>query len=333
MDNKSEFKKSMLSGIQPTGIFTLGNYIGAIKNWSHLQEEYNCIFFIANLHSLTVRMDNKKRKEQTLDAIALLLACGIDVEKSVLFAQSDLPQHAELNWILQCYTQFGELSRMTQFKDKSQKHPENINVGLFGYPVLMAADILLYQPDFVPIGSDQKQHLELTRNVAERFNSLYGKTFKVPEPYIPEHGARIMSLSNPKKKMSKSDENQNGCIYLLDTPEQIVKKFKRAVTDSETEICYREGKEGINNLMTIYSTLTDRSFADIEKEFSNKGYGYFKTVVGECVVEAFRHIRENFALYRKDEQFLIKTVKKGADKASVYATDTIEKVYRKLGLL
>lgn len=333
MDNKSKCKKSMLSGIQPTGIFTLGNYIGAVKNWSRLQEEYHCIFFVANLHSLTVRMDNKKRKEQTLDAIALLLTCGIDVEKSVLFAQSYVSQHAELNWILQCYTQFGELSRMTQFKDKSQKHPENINAGLFGYPVLMASDILLYQPDFVPIGSDQKQHLELTRNVAERFNSLYGKTFKVPEPYIPEYGARIMSLSDPKKKMSKSDENQNGCVYLLDTPEQILKKFKRAVTDSETEVCYREGKDGINNLMTIYSAFTDRSFEDIEKEFSNKGYGYFKTTVGECVAEAFRPIRENFALYRKDEQFLIETVKKGADKASIYATDTIEKVYRKLGLL
>lgn len=323
----------MLSGIQPTGIFTLGNYIGAVKNWGGLQEEYDCIFFVANLHSLTVRMDNKKCKEQTLDAIALLLACGIDIEKSVLFAQSEVSQHAELNWILQCYTQFGELSRMTQFKDKSRKHPENINAGLFGYPVLMAADILLYQPDFVPIGADQKQHLELTRNVAERFNSLYGKTFKVPEPYIPEHGARIMSLSDPKKKMSKSDENQNGCVYLLDTPEQILKKFKRAVTDSETEVCYREGKDGINNLMTIYSVFTDRSFEDIEKEFSNKGYGDFKTTVGECVAEVFRPIRENFALYRKDEQFLIEIAKKGADKASIYATATIEKVYRKLGLL
>ncbi len=333
MSHQSNDLKTMLSGIQPTGIFTLGNYIGAVRNWGRLQEEYRCIFFIANLHSLTIRLDSKKRREQTLDAIALLLACGIDLKKSLLFVQSQVPQHAQLNWVLECYTQFGELSRMTQFKDKSQKHPDNINAGLFGYPVLMAADILLYQPDFVPIGADQKQHLEITRDIAERFNGLYGQTFRVPEPYIAPQGARIMSLADPTQKMSKSNSNPNGCIYILDTPEQIMKKCKRAMTDSEMKVCYREGKDGINNLMTIYSVLTERTLEEVEKEFSHKGYGEFKTAVGECVVETLRPVREQFSVYRKDASYLLKVAEDGAIAASEYASRTLEKVHRKLGIL
>lgn len=333
MEHESNRTKVMLSGIQPTGVFTLGNYIGAIRNWEALQMEYHCLYFVANLHSLTVREDPKKRKEQTLDAIALLLACGIDPKKSLLFVQSHVTQHAELNWALECHTQFGELSRMTQFKDKSQKHPNNINAGLFGYPVLMAADILLYQPDFVPIGADQKQHLELARNIAERFNGLYGNTFRIPEPYISKHGAKIMSLADPTKKMSKSDENPNSYILVLDTPEQIIKKCKRAVTDSEMEVCYREGKDGINNLMTIYSVLTQKSLEEVEREFCGKGYGDFKVAVGECIAETLRPIRESFAQYRKDQTFLLEIAEQGALRASEYASCTLKKVYRRLGVL
>ena len=244
---RTERKKVILSGIQPTGIFTLGNYIGAVRNWGKMQEDYDCAYFIADLHSLTVRQEPAKLRKQTLDAFALLLACGIDPEKSLVFIQSHVHAHAELSWILSCYSMFGELARMTQFKDKSAKHVDNVNAGLFTYPALMAADILLYQADYVPVGEDQRQHLEFTRDVVTRFNNIYGEVFRMPDAYIPEAGARIMSLQEPTKKMSKSDTNVNAFISILDEPNAIVNKFKRAVTDSETVVCHREGKDGINN--------------------------------------------------------------------------------------
>lgn len=330
---KPERKKVILSGIQPTGVFTLGNYIGAIRNWKALQEEYLCEYFIADLHAITVRQDPAKLRRQTLEAYALLLACGIDPDKSLAFIQSHVHTHAELAWVLECYTQFGELSRMTQFKDKSAKHADNVNAGLFSYPALMAADILLYKPDFVPVGADQKQHLEITRDIAIRFNNIYGNVFRVPDAYIPKTGARVMSLADPTKKMSKSDENVNGFISILDKPETIVKKFKRAVTDSEMEVAYREGKDGINNLMTIYSVMTDKSFEEIEQEFSGKGYGDFKTAVGEAVAEHLRPIRENFDRLMQDKGYLEQCYKTGAERALQISSRTLEKVYKKVGFL
>ena len=283
MEPTTERKKVILSGIQPTGVFTLGNYLGAIKNWVTLQEEYDCAYMIADLHSITVRQEPAKLRQQILSAFATLLACGIDPEKSLMFIQSQVHQHAELAWVLSCYTQFGELSRMTQFKDKSAKHADNVNAGLFTYPSLMAADILLYQADLVPVGVDQKQHLELTRDIAARFNGLYSETFTLPEPYIPKLGAKIMSLADPTKKMSKSDENPNGFVTILDEPDVIIRKFKRAVTDSDTAVRYAEGKDGINNLMTIYSIITGKTLEEVEREFDGKGYGDFKLAVGEAV--------------------------------------------------
>ena len=250
MEAQVQKKKSILSGIQPTGVFTLGNYIGAVKNWAPMQDEFDCAYMIADLHAITVRQEPKHFKQQILSCYALLLSCGIDPQKSIVFIQSHNPDHAQLGWVLDCYTQFGELSRMTQFKDKSAKHPENVNAGLFTYPALMAADILLYQADLVPVGADQTQHLEITRTIANRFNGIYGNTFKLPEGYIPKAGAKIMSLAEPTRKMSKSDENLNACILILDEKDQIVKKFKRAVTDSDMEVRYGEGKDGINKLMT-----------------------------------------------------------------------------------
>lgn len=330
---KHERKKVILSGIQPTGVFTLGNYIGAVKNWGRMQEEYNCAYFIADLHALTVRQDPAKLRKQTLDAFALMLACGIDPEKSLVFVQSHVPAHAELSWILNCSAQFGELSRMTQFKDKSLKNADNINAGLFTYPVLMAADILMYQPDYVPVGEDQRQHLELTRDVAVRFNNRYGNTFRVPEAYIAKAGARVMSLQDPTKKMSKSDENANSFITILDEPNVIINKFKRAVTDSEKEVCYREGKDGINNLMSIYSVITGKSYDEIENEFAGKGYGDFKLAVGEVVAEELRPIRENFARLSKDKAYLEETYRKGAETAAHIAERTLSKVKKKVGLL
>ena len=270
-----ENKKLIFSGIQPTGTFTLGNYIGAVRNWGPLQDEYNCIYCVVDMHAITVKQDPAKLRRNTLDSYALLMACGIDTEKSILFIQSHVKTHAELSWILGCNTQFGELSRMTQFKDKSQKHADDVNSGLFTYPVLMAADILAYNADLVPVGGDQKQHLELARNIAQRFNQRYGDFFTLPEPYIPKLGARVMSLQDPTKKMSKSDENPNAVILILDDKDTIIRKFKRAVTDSEAEVCYRDGKDGINNLMTIYSSVTGKSFADIESEFAGKGFLFF----------------------------------------------------------
>lgn len=326
-------KKRMISGIQPTGIFTLGNYIGAIKHWGELQESCDCLYFIADLHALTVRQDPKKFKEQIRSSVALLLSCGLDPEKCTIFIQSAVSQHAELAWILSCYTQFGELSRMTQFKDKSAKHPENINAGLFTYPALMAADILLYNADLVPIGADQKQHLELTRNIAGRFNGLYGETFKLPDGYIPKQGARIMSLANPQQKMSKSDSNQNGCVFLLDPPEVILKKFRRAVTDSDMEVCFREGKDGINNLMTIYSEITGKTYDEITAEFKGKGYGDFKTAVGEAVANELLPIQEEYNRHLKDQGYLQQVCEKGAEKARIIAEKTLRDVYKRIGIL
>lgn len=275
-------KKTVLSCIQPSGALTLGNYLGALKNWVNMQEEFDCTFAVADLHAITVRQEPARFRAQIYSTCALLLALGLDPEKSTLFIQSHVKSHAELMWILSCYTQFGELSRMTQFKDKSAKHADNVNLGLFAYPTLMAADILLYKPDFVPVGADQKQHLEIARDIAIRFNNIYGDVFKVPEPYIPKVGARVMSLQDPTKKMSKSDENVNSWIAILDTPDDIMRKFKRAVTDSEARVCVGEGRDGINNLIGIYSAVTGKSADAIAAEFEGKGYGDFKTAVGEA---------------------------------------------------
>ncbi len=329
--SQNERKKIIFSGIQPTGVFTLGNYLGAIKNWRELQNDYNCIFSVVDLHAITVRQDSAELRKRIFDSVALLLACGIDPEKSILFVQSQNPAHAELSWVLSCYTQFGELSRMTQFKDKSAKHADNINAGLFTYPVLMAADILLYKTDMVPVGIDQKQHLELARNIAERFNNIYGNVFTVPEPYIPKVSAKIMSLSDPTKKMSKSDDNQNAYITLLDDKDTIIRKFKRAVTDSDTVVCYKEGKDGINNLMSIYSAVSGKSFSEIEKEFEGKGYGDFKLAVGECVADNLAPIREEFLKLSSDKAYLTEICKNGAEMAQRFSKRTLEKVYHKVG--
>ncbi len=327
-----ERKKRVFSGIQPTGGFTLGNYLGAVRNWGALQDEYDCIYSVVDLHSITVRQDPATLRRQIRESAALLLACGVDPEKAILFIQGDVHQHAELSWILGCYTQFGELSRMTQFKDKSQKHPENVNGGLFTYPVLMAADILLYQTDLVPIGADQKQHLELARNIAERFNGIYGQTFVVPDGYFPKVAARVMSLQDPTAKMSKSDENTNAKIMLLDDPDIIIKKFKRAVTDSESVIRASEDKPGVTNLMSIYSACTGKTFEEIEREFDGRGYGDFKTAVGETVRDMLRPIQERYAVYLSDKEQLNGILKSGAEKASYLASKTLAKARRKIGL-
>ena len=328
-----ESKKVIFSAIQPSGTITLGNYLGALKNWIELQDRYDCIYALADLHTITVRQNPADFRRNTLTADALLLACGIDPKKSLFFIQSQVPTHAQLAWVLDCFTQFGELSRMTQFKDKSAKHPDDVNAGLFTYPSLMAADILLYQADLVPVGVDQKQHIELTRNVAERFNGLYGPTFKIPDGYIPELGAKIMSLQDPTKKMSKSDENANASIALLDRPEDILRKFKRAVTDSEASVRYAPGKDGVNNLMGIYSCVTGRTNEQIEAEFAGKGYGDFKTAVGEAVIEHLRPIREKFEDYIKNKDYLEQCYAEGAEKAYAISVRTLRKVMKKVGFL
>ncbi len=328
-----ERKKIIFSGIQPTGTFTLGNYIGAVSRWGALQDEYDCIYSIVDMHAITVRQEPAKLRQQTLQSYALLLACGIDPERSVVFIQSHVRSHAELNWILACSTQYGELTRMTQFKDKSAKHPDDVNAGLFTYPVLMAADILAYKADLVPVGVDQKQHVELARNIAQRFNGKYGDFFTVPEPFISETGAKVMSLQEPAKKMSKSDDNPNACIYILDEPDVIIRKFKRAVTDSEAEVRFAEGKDGINNLMTIYSSVTGKSFGDIEKDFSGKGYGDFKLAVGEAVADNLKPVREDYARLMEDREYLKKCYTEGAEKALKMSRRTVLKAYRKVGFV
>ncbi|MBQ7895311.1 MAG: tryptophan--tRNA ligase [Oscillospiraceae bacterium] len=327
-------KKRMLSGIQPSGDLHLGNYLGAIKNWSSRAEQYECFYFMADMHTITVRQTPADLRRRTLAQLAQYIACGLDPEKNTLFVQSHVHQHAELGWVLNCYTMFGELSRMTQFKDKSAKNAENINGGLFTYPALMAADILLYQADFVPVGHDQKQHCELTRDIAMRFNNIYGETFKVPEPYIPKVGARIMSLGTPTSKMSKSDPQ--GCVFIMDKPDEIARKFKRAVTDSDSENCVRfdpENKPGVANLMSIYSSVTGKSFEEIEKEFAGQGYGVFKPAVGDAVIETLRPIREESERLLADKAYLQKIYTEGAQKASYLARKTLRKVYKRVGFV
>ena len=327
-------KKVLLSGIQPSGELHLGNYLGAIKNWAELSDQFDCYWFMADLHTITVRQDPAELRRRTLTQIATYIACGLDPEKNTIFVQSHVHQHAELGWVLDCYTMFGELSRMTQFKDKSAKHADNINAGLFTYPCLMAADILLYQPDFVPVGEDQKQHVEICRDIANRFNHVYGEVFKVPQPYIPKAGARVMSLNQPDTKMSKSIPE--GCVFLMEKPEDIMRKFKRAITDSDTERCIRfdrEQKPGVANLMNIYSAITGKSYEKIEAEFEGKGYGAFKPVVGEAVVELLRPIREETQRLLADKTYLESVYRAGAEKASYVAEKTLRKVYKKVGFL
>ena len=332
MENEVQ-KKRILSGIQPTGTFTLGNYVGAVRNWDALQSDYNCIYMIANMHAITVRQTPADLRRQTREAAALLLACGIDPDRSVLFVQSHVPAHAELSWVLSCSTPFGELTRMHQFKEKSARHPEDINAGLFTYPVLMAADILIYNADLVPVGIDQKQHLELTRNIAERFNGIYGQTFKVPDPYIPKVGAKIMSLQDPTRKMSKSDENVNSYVALLDKPDDIMRKFKRAITDSDAQVRYGEGKDGINNLMGIYSVMTGKTNEEIEREFDGKGYGDFKLAVGEAVVDHLRPIQEEFTRLIGDKAYLEQCYTKSAEIALRISQRTLDKAMKKVGFV
>ena len=329
-------KKIMLSGIKPSGDLTLGSYLGAIKNWAERADQFDCYYFMADLHTITVRTNPADLRRRTLEQLAQYIACGLDPEKNTLFIQSHVHQHAELGWVLGCYAMFGELSRMTQFKDKSAKNAENINGGLFTYPSLMAADILLYQPDFVPVGDDQKQHVELARNIVQRFNGIYGDVFKMPEPYIPKVGARIMSLTNPTSKMSKSENEDTGRVTLMDDPAFIMKQFKRAVTDSDTENCVRydlENKPGVANLMTIYSAVTGKSYAEIEQEFAGQGYGKFKPAVGEAVVEMLRPIREEAQRIMQDKAYLEGIYRAGAEKASYAAEKTLRKVYKKVGFV
>lgn len=333
MEENAIKKPVVLSGIQPSGMLTLGNYLGALKNWKKMQDEFDCLFMVADLHSITVRQVPADLRARIYNTAALLLAIGLDPEKSTLFIQSHVAAHANLSWLLSCYTQFGELSRMTQFKDKSQKHADNVNVGLFSYPDLMAADILLYQSDLVPVGIDQKQHLEITRDIATRFNNIYGNVFKIPDAYIPKVGAKIMSLQNPTKKMSKSDENPNAWVAILDKPEDIMRKFKRAVTDSDSKVEMRTGKDGVNNLIGIYSAITGLSVEQIENDFAGKGYGDFKTAVGEAVVEELRPIRERFDEIIKDKKTLESIYKSGAEKASKIANRTYFKAMKKVGFV
>ncbi len=327
-------KKRILSGIQPSGDLTLGSYLGAIRNWSALAEEYDCYYMMADMHTITVRQTPADLRRRTLTQLAAYIACGLDPEKNVLFIQSHVPAHAQLGWVLDCYTMFGELSRMTQFKDKSAKNADNINAGLFTYPALMAADILLYQADLVPVGEDQKQHVEICRDIANRFNGIYGEVFKMPDPYIPKVGARVMSLTTPTSKMSKSDKDQNGCVYMLEKPEDILRKFKKAVTDSEA--CVRfdpQEKPGVSNLMQIYSVCTGKDYAAIEAEFSGRGYGDFKAAVGEAVVETLRPIREETERILADKAYLESVYRTGAERASYVANKTLRKVYKKVGFV
>ena len=333
MENEVQ-KKRILSGIQPSGNLTLGSYLGAIKNWAALADEYDCYYMMADMHTITVRQVPADLRRNTLTQLAAYIASGLDPEKNVLFVQSHVPAHAQLGWVLDCYTMFGELSRMTQFKDKSAKNADNINAGLFTYPALMAGDILLYQADLVPVGEDQRQHVEICRDIANRFNGIYGETFKIPEPYIPKVGARIMSLTSPENKMSKSDKDPNGCVYMLEKPEDIMRKFKKAVTDSDA--CVRfdpENKPGVSNLMQIYSAATGAAFEQIEAEFAGRGYGDFKKAVGESVVEMLRPIREETERLLSDKAYLETIYRSGAERASYVANRTLGKVYKKVGFL
>ena len=329
MDKTNEKKKVIFSGIQPSGNLTIGNYIGAVKNWMELQEEYYCYFCVVDLHAITVRQVPADLRKRTREVMAIYLAAGISPEKNVMFVQSHVPAHAELAWVLNCYTMFGELSRMTQFKDKSRLHSDNINAGLFTYPVLMAADILLYQTDLVPTGQDQKQHIELARDIANRFNAVYSPTFVEPQPYIPKATAKIMSLADPTRKMSKSDPN--GSVGILDTRDEIIRKIKRAVTDSDTVVCYGEGKDGINNLLNIYTAFSGKTPEEAVKDFEGVGYGVFKEAVAETVADSLKDLQARFKMYMDDKDFLDSLMKKNAEIAYSAARKTLSKVYRKIG--
>ncbi|MBQ8259188.1 MAG: tryptophan--tRNA ligase [Clostridia bacterium] len=322
------------SGVQPSGNLTLGNYLGAIKNFPIYSEQYKCFYCVVDQHAITVRQVPAELRRRTYETLALYIACGLDPEKNTLYVQSHVPAHTEMAWILNCFTMFGELSRMTQFKDKSQKHADNINAGLFTYPVLMAADILLYQTNVVPIGHDQKQHLELARDIVDRFNQLYPDTFTMPEPIIAKSGAKIMSLAEPTQKMSKSDENENAVVRILDAPDAIMRKFKRAVTDSDSEIRFDpENKPGVSNLLTIYSCFSGKSIEEAEREFDGKGYGDFKAAVGQVCCEKLIPVQEEYRRILADKAYLEEVMKKGADEASYYARKTLSKVRRKLGFV
>lgn len=326
-------KKTIFSGMQPSGCVTLGNYLGAMNNWTKLQDEYNCLYCIVDLHAITVRQNPADLRKASRDLLIQYIAAGLDPEKNIIYIQSHVPQHAELAWILNCFTYMGELSRMTQFKEKSAKHADNINAGLFTYPVLMAADILLYQTDLVPVGEDQKQHLEITRDIAIRMNGIYNDLFTVPEGYILKTGGRIMALQEPDKKMSKSDENKNNTIALLDEPDVIINKFKKAVTDSEKEIKYSESKPGISNLLDIYSAVTSKTIAEAEKEFSGVGYGEFKLAVGQAVADKLKPIQDKYKELSSDKAYIDNIIKTNAEKASYFASKTLRKVHKKLGFI
>ena len=327
-----EAKKRIFSGIQPSGELTLGSYMGALKNWVSLQDEYDCLYCIVDMHAITVRQVPADLRRRSVAQLAQYIACGLDPEKNIMFIQSHVPQHAELSWVLGCYTQFGELSRMTQFKDKAKKHADNITAGLFTYPVLMAADILIYQSDLVPVGDDQRQHVELCRNIAQRFNNWFPDTFTLPEAFVPKMGARIMSLGQPENKMSKSEPD--GCVFLMDKPEDIMRKFKRAVTDCETAVRYdQQNKPGISNLLTIYCAATGKTLAEAEAEFADQGYGVFKPAVGEAVVELLRPIQEEANRLMADKAYLESVYQKGAERASALANRTLRKVYKKVGFV
>ena len=324
-------KKVLFSGMQSTGNLTLGNYLGALKNWVTLSDEYECFYSVVDMHSITVRQDPAELRRRARALLTLYIAAGLDPEKNCIYNQSQVTGHAELAWILNCYTYMGELQRMTQFKDKSAKHADNINAGLFTYPVLMAADILLYQADVVPVGKDQMQHLELTRDIAQRFNGIYGDVFTVPEAYIGKVGARIMSLQDPSKKMSKSDENPNASIYLMDDPDTIMRKFKRAVTDSEAAVRYRDEQPGIKNLIDIYCACTGKTPEEVEREFDGKGYGEFKPAVGEAVVDVLRPLQARVADLEKDKAYIDSVIKNNAEKAQYFSNKTLRKVQKKVG--
>ena len=326
-------QKICFSGVQPSGNLTIGNYLGAIKNFAHYSENYKCFYCVVDMHAITVRQVPAELRRRTSETLALYMACGLDPEKNTLYVQSHVPAHAELAWILNCFTMFGELSRMTQFKDKSARHADNINAGLFTYPALMAADILLYQTDVVPVGIDQKQHVELTRDIANRVNSIYPGMFTVPEPEIAKSGMKIMSLADPTKKMSKSDENVNAVVYILDDRDTIIRKFKRAVTDSDTVIKYAEGKDGVNNLISIYSCFTGKTVEEIEREFDGKGYGEFKLAVGEVCADALAPVQQRYNELLADKAYLEQVMKNGADEASYYARKTLSKLKKKLGFV
>lgn len=327
-------KKTIFSGVQPSGVLTIGNYLGAIKNWVQLQDEYNCYYCVVDLHAITVRQEAASLRKRCLDTLALLLAAGLCPEKNIMYLQSHVSSHAELMWALGCYTYIGELSRMTQFKEKSAKHESNINSGLYTYPVLMAADILLFGSDLVPVGADQKQHLEITRDIAQRFNNIYGDVLTIPEPYIPKAGARIMSLADPTVKMSKSDSNENGYISLLDKPEVIQRKIKRAVTDSDGVVRYsEEDKPGVSNLMSIYSAVTGKTFDEIEAEFEGKGYGELKKRVADAVCEELAPLQERYEKIRSDKAYLTEVMQNGAQRAGRNSVKVLRKVYKKIGFV